>query len=191
MRTTCPACGTVFDTAKAKAAPLEELNKLYKAFGLEETIAREYTDCFRVSREAANSTPKEKRLLGELIAMWQGEVFGYKGRDWRTTRERIRDAMLVCCNRQLIGLKNHNYLKAILHKQAENDEIRTERDKHEAALKRNRPRSQGFSSAAGVITRSDATRQSPPTPEDIEEIRKIIADGKRMLKIKPKGGDTQ
>lgn len=135
MKTTCPQCGHIFETAKARREPVARLNDVYAGFGLEEATVREYIDCFRVSRESANSIPKEMRLLKELIAMWAVESFFFRGRNWNTTREKIRDAMLAACNRQLIGLSNHNYIKKILYTWAQAEGSREERERHEAATK--------------------------------------------------------
>ncbi len=163
MKTTCPQCGNVFETAQARREPVERLNAVYAGFGLEEATVREYIDCFRVSRESANSIPKEMRLLKELVSMWAVELFSYRGRNFRTTREKIRDAMVAACNRQLIGLMNHNYIKKILFVQAQAEGIREEREKHEKAQQRLRKPGQGIETAGSVIDRHSRESGNPAT----------------------------
>ncbi len=138
MKYTCPKCGHNGETLKDKNLPLQRLNALYAAFGLDEGLVREYLDCFRVSRESQNSIPKETRLLKELVSMWAIEGFNYRGRGWNATRVQIAEAMTLVCNKQLIGLGNHNYIKAILHKQAMDADAKAEKEKHEAAMNRGR-----------------------------------------------------
>lgn len=173
MKTDCPRCGLHFDTSATKKHENDELLAALVPFRFHVDLAIEYLNCFRVKPDSPVAHKKALRILSELVNVWEGELFWYRGRDWRTTRDQVKEAMELCCNRQLFGLKNHNYLKAILHKQAVDAEIKAEQDKHDKATKRNRTPSQGMSTAAKVIDLGEEV--------DYAERKRMAAEAKERL----------
>ena len=185
MKFTCPNCGYVGDTAKAQAALVEAINKLYARFGLEEAAAREYMLSFRAALNAPVYPPKEQRQLQALLVMWETREFEHRSRIWRITREAIRDAMLIACNNELVGLKNHNYIKAILYKQAMQEDARAEKQKHARAVNRPRTADQGMSRIGPLPEKVYA---HPAETNDPDAVKRAREEAHRKLKIR-KGGE--
>ncbi|MBI4714421.1 MAG: hypothetical protein HY760_00480 [Nitrospirae bacterium] len=82
--------------------------------GARAALATEYVDGFRTKKSAALSAKKLRRLLEEVEALLKTGTFTYDNREYKTTPEAIEEALREVCNRDLLGLKNHNYLKQVI-----------------------------------------------------------------------------
>ncbi len=143
MKYTCPKCGYVGDTKAVKDAAAQELNALYARFGLEEKLAREYLNRFLPPSGRDMHNAKERRLLEELLAIWESGYFERSRRGFQVSREMVRDAMRIVCDNQ-VDPKTHGYLLAILQRKAVQVERVAEREKHEKAEARLRKPGQGM-----------------------------------------------
>jgi hypothetical protein len=111
----CPACGAEFGLDEGtRAAELLELDRAALAFGLDWPLVAEYLDCFRFRRDGALALKKRLRLAREVWAMWSACRFDYGGESYRVRLEDLKEALAQMGNKELLGLKNHNYLKQIL-----------------------------------------------------------------------------
>jgi hypothetical protein len=132
MKYTCPKCGHVGDTLKEKDAPIQAANAMYARFSFSEKLVREYIGLF-ASPAGFLSTPKETRLVEELLDIWESENFGRGGRQWRTTRDEIAVAVQLICNSQK-PMRTHNYLLVILKAKAVEAEKAAEQRKDKKAF---------------------------------------------------------
>ena len=115
----CPRCGNSFVLEDAiKEVEQRELADIAAKFGQSWRLIYEYTDCFRKSEYGGMQRSKRLRLLKETAKLFDTCEFLYEGRRWRTTWPEVIGAITEICNREKWGLKNHNYLKAILVKTA-------------------------------------------------------------------------
>lgn len=83
-------------------------------FGSDWPLVLEYLDLFRVHPEGRMAAKKQLRLLGELWKFWSTGRFAFDGQEHQASPAQIRAALRAVCNRELIGLRNHNYLKIVL-----------------------------------------------------------------------------
>lgn len=115
MKLRCPQCGARLTLAAAEAAEtaaalVEELT----AWGRYRPIVVEYVACFRVRQGAEMSEAKRLRLLREVREMWESGRLRYNGRDYVVRPADLLWGMQQVANRELVGLKNHNYLKVVV-----------------------------------------------------------------------------
>ncbi|HLP30046.1 MAG TPA: hypothetical protein VK150_01715 [Geothrix sp.] len=134
MKLTCPSCGAVIDFDQAaRGTEGEALAKAAALFGADWELASEYVDAFRQRRDAALALKKRLRLLREVWEIWRSGQFDYDGQVYQVGKDEIRAALAQVANRELQGLKNHNYLKQILKASArefgkQQEEARRERE---------------------------------------------------------------
>jgi len=115
----CPRCGNSFVLEDAiKEVEHREIADIAAKFGQSWRLIYEYTDCFRKSEYGGMQRSKRLRLLKETAKLFDTCEFQYEGKRWRTTWPEVLTAVTGICNREKWGLKNHNYLKAILVKTA-------------------------------------------------------------------------
>lgn len=115
MKLRCPQCGARLTLAAAEAAEtaaalVEELT----AWGRYRPIVVEYVACFRVRQGAEMSEAKRLRLLREVREMWESGRLRYNGREYVVRPADLLWGMQQVANRELVGLKNHNYLKVVV-----------------------------------------------------------------------------
>ena len=137
MKIRCPACGNDFDLDQAvKDRDLEALVQLAAGFGAEWPLVSEYLDAFRTAGGYARTmrplaVKKRLRLAREVLAMWDSGKFAIGGRWYVVGRQEFKEALAEVANRELTGLKNHNYLKQVLKAAAEKTSQRRERELRE------------------------------------------------------------
>jgi len=108
MKVKCPKCGAVF----AAEAPRDQVDPL----------VNEYLDLFRPRRESKPpSGEKRLRLLRELTGLFHRGAFVYYGREYPVSVDQVRAALREVCNREPVGLVNHNYLKKVMISMVEKD----------------------------------------------------------------------
>lgn len=115
MKLRCPACGAEIDFDQAvRGQETEALARAAALFGADWEMVSEYVDAFRQRRDAALALKKRLRLLREVWEIWRSGQFDYDGAGYQVGKDEIRAALAQVNNRELQGLKNHNYLKQIL-----------------------------------------------------------------------------
>ncbi len=132
MKLRCPACGSEFDLDRAvKDRDMEELIRRAARFGEDWALISEYLDGFRVRRDGALSVKKRLRLVREIWEMWSTCRLKWGKEEYLIGRQEFREAMAQVCNRELLGLKNHNYLKQVLKAAARQTSIRLEGERRD------------------------------------------------------------
>lgn len=130
MKLRCPACGADIDlAAAARDRDLAALVQVAAGFGADWPLVSEYLDDFCLARPMRAA--KRLRLAREVAAMWADGRFCLGGRWYTVGREEFRQALVAVANRELRGLKNHNYLKQVLRAAAEKTGQRREREQRE------------------------------------------------------------
>jgi hypothetical protein len=115
VKLTCPSCGAAIDFDQAvRGTDNEALAKAAALFGADWDLVSEYVDGFRARRDAALPFKKRLRLLREVWEMWRDCRFQFDGQEYVIGREEFKAALAQVSNRELTGLKNHNYLKQVL-----------------------------------------------------------------------------
>lgn len=108
----CPNCGAVLDPAQLREE--SELKDLEGWFLRDWPLVAEYLDLFRVRPDAPMATKKRLRLAKEIQEIWKGGYFEFDGQKYWIDEAQLRAALRAVCNRELRGLRNHNYLKIVL-----------------------------------------------------------------------------
>lgn len=131
MNIRCPECNSLVDLDRASSdAHFHEIIRVLGKLGAKAKLATEYVDCFRTKRTTALSSKKYLRILSEAAEILETGKFTYDGRPYQTSTETVLEAVSEVCNRDLISLKNHNYLKQVIR-----GVIEKKRDQHEEKLK--------------------------------------------------------
>ncbi len=129
MKLKCPLCGASFDLAQAEAGGLlADLARAEAAFGPDWPLVSEYLDGFKARPDGRLALKKRLRLARELWGMWEKGRFCVGGVWYEIGREEFRAALANVANRELTGLKNHNYLKEVLKAAARETSRRKERE---------------------------------------------------------------
>jgi len=169
MKVRCPACGADIDlTAAARDRDLAALVREAARFGADWPLVSEYLDAFagpRLMRAA-----KRLRLVREVGALWADGRFSIGGRWYTVGRPEFREALAAVANRELSGLKNHNYLKQVLKAAAEKTGQRRERELRDREGRL----------AAG--RREEAPLPGGPDPEDLPADPAWRAEYLRLVK---------
>lgn len=132
MRLRCPACGSEIKWEEAvRGGDLEALGRAQTAFGADFELVNEYLDGFKARRGGPLHLKKRLRLLREVWDMWSTGRFTFGGEEYQVGREEFREALAQVANRELVGLKNHNYLKQVLKAAARKTSVRLERERRE------------------------------------------------------------
>ncbi|OPX18732.1 MAG: hypothetical protein BZ151_13145 [Desulfobacca sp. 4484_104] len=132
MKLRCPACGSEFDLDQAvKDRDLEELIQRAARFGEDWALISEYLDGFRLRRDGALSIKKRLRLVKEVWEMWSTCRLKWGKEEYLIGRQEFREALTQVCNRELLGLKNHNYLKQVLKAAARQTSVRLEKERRD------------------------------------------------------------
>lgn len=200
MKVTCPHCGKQFDTAKAKAAPTEALNALYARFGHGEELIREYMRLFSPDPLRPMSTPKETRLVADLLKIWESEYFTRNGRGFKLGRDIMAVEIRRLCNVQPELRGEHGYLLTVFKTKAVQLSIKEDRERQEReAAHRKRVEEPIHPDVATVITkvmnpmdsRISATSIGQGVPDDPVEVERIRAEARKRLGISKKPRMTQ
>ncbi len=171
MKLRCPACGANIDLDQAaREADLEALVKAAAAFGADWQLISEYLDAFRARREGSLALKKRLRLAREVWEIYHSGRFSLERRQYQVGRPEFLTALAQVCNRELAGLKNHNYLKRVLVGAAEETSRRRERElRHKEEQLR-----------AGVReAEAPAEEEEPPSPEWRKEFRRLLKESTR------------
>jgi len=121
MKARCPHCGGAYDFEHAcldndLRAMLECASRLGRNYG----IVAEYLELFEGVRP---SRPKKmRRLIEEVESLLQKKAFTVRRETYRISTEGICASLREVCNRSPRGLRNHNYLKAVMKGVAESEE---------------------------------------------------------------------
>lgn len=83
-------------------------------FGSDWPLVLEYVDLFKAHPEGRMAAKKQLRLLSEVWKLWSTGRFAFDGQEYQVGPAQIRTALRAVCNRELRGLRNHNYLKIVL-----------------------------------------------------------------------------
>lgn len=111
----CPYCDRTFDLEQVERAELfDERAEVAARLGRAWRLANEYVECFRQSSDGRIMLKTRVRLLNDVVRLWEGCLYEYDGRRYRTTQEQIAGAMATVCNVGKRGFLNHNYLKKVL-----------------------------------------------------------------------------
>jgi len=129
MKLRCPTCGAEFDwEAAVRDRDQEELVRAAAAFGADWFLISEYLNGFRLRPDAALGLTKRLRLAREVWQMWEHGKFALGGQWYTVGRQEFREALRQVANRELTGLKNHNYLKQVLTAAARKTSTRLEKE---------------------------------------------------------------
>lgn len=111
----CPYCERIVDVDAMENCTLwHERADLASRLGKVWRIANEYADCFRAKQGVRMSLKKRVRILTEVAGFWEKGSFEYDGKRYKVLQEEILAGMKLCCDKDLVGFQNHNYLKVIL-----------------------------------------------------------------------------
>ena len=115
MDIVCPHCGKEFDFEEnLKNSANDRILKIYCAFGENIRLSAAYMRCFRNHEHVPLRESRHLRLLEEVFEISRTGVFHSGGKKYVVHGKRVLEAMKIICEKNLSGLKNHNYLKAIL-----------------------------------------------------------------------------
>jgi hypothetical protein len=178
MKLRCPVCGGEFTLDQAaQAQDLVDLSELAASFGPDWLLVAEYLDCFRYRKDGALAVKKRLRLARDMKKLFNTCMFQYGGEIYRVSLPDIKEALAQVANREMLGLKNHNYLKQILKAAAEKLSRREERVRKEredrlrsGITEDGRPVHRGaVPEAVGEIIGSS----EPPDPEWMAEFSRL------------------
>lgn len=111
----CPYCERIVDVDAMENCTLwNERADLASRLGKVWRLANEYADCFRAKPGVRMSLKKRVRILTEIAGFWEKGSFEYEGKRYKVLQDEIMLGMKICCDRDLVGFQNHNYLKVIL-----------------------------------------------------------------------------
>ena len=113
---TCPWCEKSFDLDLLESADLwRERSDLAARLGAQAwKLANEYADSFRSARDARITLKRRIAILSDIARLWEGCIFEYDGRRYKTDQRSILDALQAVCSAAKTGFTNHNYLKRVL-----------------------------------------------------------------------------
>ena len=113
---TCPWCEKSFDLDLLESADLwRERSDLAARLGAQAwKLANEYADSFRSARDARITLKRRIAILSDIARLWEGCIFEYDGRRYKTDQRSILDALQAVCSAAKAGFTNHNYLKRVL-----------------------------------------------------------------------------
>lgn len=83
-------------------------------FGSDWPLVLEYLDLFKARQDGPMAAKKRLRLIREVWEIWSTGRFAFDGQEYQASPAQIRAALKAVCNRELSGLRNHNYLKIVL-----------------------------------------------------------------------------
>lgn len=130
MKLRCPACGSEINFEEAaRGGEFEALGRAQAAFGADFELISEYLEGFKARRDGRLALKKRLRLLREMWEMWHTCRFQLGGEEYQIGREEFREALAQVANRELSGLKNHNYLKQVLKVAARKTSVRQEKER--------------------------------------------------------------
>ena len=116
----CPHCEKSFDLRDAvRETEHRELTEIAAKFGRAWSLAFEYSECFRQSEFGNVPLTKRLRILKELSELFDTSLFSYQKKRYRTDWNTILRCLKEICNMQKWGFRNHNYLKTMLKKDAD------------------------------------------------------------------------
>jgi hypothetical protein len=167
----CPACGSEISLEQLEqTADLEALSEAEGAYGDDWPLIREYLDCFRPASGKALTVQKRLRLAREVWGMWRPGRFVSNRQEYEVGREEFKEALRITCNQVSPPLSNHNYLKKVLVKAAEQTSKRRERElrDNEEQLRSGLRR----------------TGETPALPDDPEWRAKLAELGKAVRRAK-------
>ena len=185
-RLTCPICGAAFEPEEGfRASSAWKCLELLGEFGTAGPAVLEYSTLFRLPNRGL---PWERleRLLRELATLWREGKYSYDGCVWRVERPQILEALQAVLGSKSLKapIKDHNYLKAILHPISQRAAGRAERDAE--TRKRQQPpsppaplpRGEGKEAAARSAAPERAGRDSLAEypPEVREEFGRILRE---------------
>jgi len=169
MKARCPHCGGAYDFEHAcldvdLRAMLQCASRLGRNYG----IVAEYLELFEGVRP---SKPKKmRRLIEEIESLFQRKTFTIRRETYRISTEGICASLREVCNRSPRGLRNHNYLKAVMKSVAEAEEQGGLRE----ADRTHRAREERIRSGA-----RDAGGHAPDNPAVSGLVREIL-EGKEV-----------
>lgn len=130
----CPHCGEnlTAEAALREGLWVEALRSLAK-FGRAAMLTLEYLELFRLPKRGM-SAERRVRLIQELLPLWETGKYQWQGCTYRAERDQIIEAFQDVLGSRTLKppLKNHNYLKSVLHPLAQRIEGRRERETEEA-----------------------------------------------------------
>lgn len=117
LRFKCPVCGSEIKPEDAVAAGLAwKCAEKIVRFGYAGSAVWEYVGLFRLPKRGL---PWERvdRLLGELLKLWEQGSYKYNGCTYKAEKDTVYDALQRVISSRSVSapLKDHNYLKAVLH----------------------------------------------------------------------------
>jgi len=172
MKLRCPACGAEFLwEAAVRDRDQEELVRAAAAFGADWFLISEYLNGFRLRPDAALGLTKRLRLAREVWQMWEHGKFALGGQWYTVGRQEFREALRQVANRELTGLKNHNYLKQVLTAAARKTSARLEKEL--------RQKEQG----AGARGPGSGEEETLPEPQDWPEDPEWRAEARRLGRL--------
>lgn len=115
MRLRCPQCGSRLSLAAAEEAELAaSLQEAAARCGRWLGLVNEYLAAFRASPESRLGDRKRLRLLQEVGEMLATGRLRYGGQEYQVRPVDLAWGLEQVANRELTGLKNHNYLKVVV-----------------------------------------------------------------------------
>ena len=111
---TCPKCGCASSLqAFALHADLLGLMKLASKFGSRWPWVAEYLDAFRSAADRPLKPYRMKLLLEEILEMVEKRGFVYDRQQHAIRPDALFSAMWEVALKNLVGMKNHNYMKKV------------------------------------------------------------------------------
>ena len=174
MKLRCPACGAEFDwEAAVRDRDQEELVRAAAAFGADWFLISEYLNGFRLRPDAALGLTKRVRLAREVWQMWEHGKFALGGQWYTVGRQEFREALRQVANRELTGLKNHNYLKQVLTAAARKTSARLERELRQKEQGMMVGREAGMAGGDACPTPLPELEEIPGDPEWRAELKRL------------------
>lgn len=148
MKLKCPKCLYEYDPREAtKDQAMLQVIMMQPEFAPHHKLVFEYAELFGATRPV--KAAKLLRILTEVLDIWKAGQFVFQKRLYRISKEGMAQALKTVCNKNLVSLDNHNYLKKVMVTVAEEEAVRLEK-----ALKEKEAR-----------IRSSAPHENPDDPD--------------------------
>jgi hypothetical protein len=164
----CPHCGGKIKPDQAfHEGAWADVAGFMARLGQISATAWEYVQMFRLP---ARGLPVERaaRILAELVLLWEDGTYKFNGVFYRgVDKATIAEALKEVVNAPNVHppLKNHNYLKKVLHPRAQKDAAEAERRTEEQ-----RRHNRAYRDAREAAERENGPRNMVDLPPEVKEL---------------------
>lgn len=126
MKLKCPKCLYEYDPrAATKDQAMLQVIQMQPEFAQHSKLVFEYAELFDTIRPV--KAAKLLRILTEVLDIWKAGQFVFQKRFYRISKEGMAQALKTVCNKNLVSLDNHNYLKKVMVTVAEEEAVKLEK----------------------------------------------------------------